>query len=71
MADLLQNAKTLVDQSGKDEAKKVIKQELVPQTEGYYELKDTVHYNINLNDQQSTCECIGFASTAFASTSMD
>ena len=39
---------------------RLIKQELVPQTEGYYELKDTARYHVNLNGQQSTCECLGF-----------
>jgi hypothetical protein len=39
---------------------RLVKQELVPQTEGYYELKDTARYNVNLDGQQSTCECLGF-----------
>jgi hypothetical protein len=39
---------------------RLIKQELVPQTEGFYELQDTARYHVCLNDQQSTCECLGF-----------
>jgi hypothetical protein len=39
---------------------RLIKQELVPQTEGFYELQDTARYHVNLNGQQSTCECLGF-----------
>src|SRR5262249_20356914 len=36
---------------------RLIKQEFVPQTEGFYELTDTARYNVCLNGQQSTCEC--------------
>ena len=39
---------------------RLIKQELVPQTEGFYELKDTARYHVNLNGPLSTCECLGF-----------
>jgi hypothetical protein len=39
---------------------RLIKQELVPETEGFYELKDTARYTVNLNGEQSTCECLGF-----------
>jgi hypothetical protein len=39
---------------------RLIKEELVPQTEGFYELKATARYNVNLDGPQSTCECLGF-----------
>ena len=40
---------------------RLIKQELVPQEEGFFELEDVARYNVCLNGQQSTCECIGFS----------
>jgi hypothetical protein len=39
---------------------RLIKQELVPETDGVYELKDTARYTVNLNGPQSTCEYLGF-----------
>jgi hypothetical protein len=39
---------------------RLIKQELMPVEPGMWELKDTARYNVNLNGQQSTCECLGF-----------
>ena len=40
---------------------RLIKQELIPTSEGFYELTDTPRYNVCLNGQQSTCECNGFS----------
>ena len=39
---------------------RLIKQELVPQTEGFYELTDTARYNVCLSGEQSSCECLGY-----------
>ena len=39
---------------------RLVKQELIPVDPGVWELKDTARYNVNLNGQQSTCECLGF-----------
>ena len=39
---------------------RLIKQELVPQEEGFFELEDVARYNVCLNGPQSTCECVGF-----------
>ena len=40
---------------------RLIKQELVPQEEGFYELEDTARYNVCLDGERSSCECIGFS----------
>jgi hypothetical protein len=40
---------------------RLVKQELVPQTEGFYELTDTARYNVCLDGERSSCECIGFS----------
>jgi hypothetical protein len=39
---------------------RLVKQELVPQTEGFYELQDTARYNVCLDGERSSCECPGF-----------
>jgi hypothetical protein len=39
---------------------RLVKQELVPQAEGFYELKDTARYNVCLDGERSSCECPGF-----------
>jgi hypothetical protein len=39
---------------------RLVKQELVPQTEGFYELQDTARYDVCLNGERSSCECPGF-----------
>jgi hypothetical protein len=39
---------------------RLVKQELVPQAEGFYELQDTARYNVCLDGERSSCECPGF-----------
>jgi hypothetical protein len=39
---------------------RLVKQELVPQEEGFFELEDVARYIVCLDGEQSTCECIGF-----------
>jgi hypothetical protein len=41
-------------------AYRLIKQELIQQPEGFYELEITACYDVCLNGTQSTCECKGF-----------
>jgi hypothetical protein len=39
---------------------RLIKQELLPIDPGVWELHDTARYNVCVNGEQSTCECVGF-----------